>query len=302
MGRADDVERYVQVLSLLRAADLPVPRSTLVERVTGYAASLAAGAHKDSLTRAIHRDVGDLNGLGFRIDNVAAVGEEARFVLGTGTLRVPVDLDAEQRRLLAWVMAAAGATTAEESGSAEAHDVAALLGDVPVELGTVQAALSGRRSLRIDRYGNEMSFAPGALVSRQGRWYVLGLYEGQSRVKGPLLDNLGVLGLGAPLAEPVVVGDVDLVLDATAWGADDDPWHPVEVCCETASAALVATWFPRAAREDCPDGTSCLRFDYRDETELLSRVLGLAGSAWIASPPTLVEVVRRRAESLLAGA
>lgn len=291
MGHVQDVERYLQALNVLRAAELPVPKDTLVARVTAYRSI----ENKESQLHKINFDLRKLAALGFVVDNLAPVGADARYVLRSGTWRVPVDLDDRERALLVWVMAAGGATAAEQQ---DGTDVSGLLGEMPRSIDVVQSALAGGRLLRIERFGDETTFAPGALACRRGTWFVLGTFAGESEVKGPRLDRLGVLGLGGPLPAPVDVPDPELVLDSTAWGSG--PWREAEVCCLTADLHLVDSWFTRAEREDRSDGTSCLSFPFRNEAALLDRVLGLAGAAWFTAPAELVTAARERALQALA--
>lgn len=296
MSRVDDVERLLQVLQVLRNAEgWPVPRPVLIAKVSAYAASTAK---ERSLDTMIQRDRRDLVRLGFRVEEVAAPGEDSRFVLHAGTWRVPVELDDAEQALLVWVTAVAGAAVAEDSaGSADLSD---LLGRVPRELDTVQSAIARRLRIRVERDGDEVEFEPTELASRLGRWFVLGRYAGSTKVLAPRLDGLVVLGLGGPVPEPFDVGDVDERLDQTAW--DEHPRVEVELCCRTADLASVRSWFQRATVEQREDGTSVLRFWTTNEAAVVTRVIGLAGAVHVLAPESVVAEIRQRAEAVLVGA
>lgn len=296
MSRVDDVERLLQVLQVLRNAEgLPVPRPSLAAKVTAYATS---DADDRSLKKMMQRDVEALTGLGFRVEDVAAPGEDSRFVLHAGTWRVPVELDDAEQALLVWVTAAAGAAVAE--GSSDTADLSALLGQVPRELDLVQSAIARRLRVRVEREGDEVEFEPAQLASRLGRWFVLGRYAGSTKVLAPRLDGLVVLGLGGPVPETFDVGDVDERLDQTAW--DEHPPVDVELCCRTADLASVRSWFQRATVEQREDGTSVLRFWTTNDAAVITRVVGLAGAVQVLEPESIAAEIRRRAESVLAGA
>ena len=132
--------------------------------MTAYAASTADDA---SVTRMMDRDLGAMGDLGFRIENVAAAGAESAYVLHEGTWRLPIALEASERSLLVWAMAAAGAAGAEQSLlTSVPSDVSSLLGLLPRSLDLAQAALASGRILRLARNGEEVGFEPGLLTAR----------------------------------------------------------------------------------------------------------------------------------------
>lgn len=296
MSRVDDVERLLQVLSVLRASEgFPVLRSRLTAKVTGYAASTADDA---SVVRMMDRDLGAMADLGFRIENVAAAGAEGAYVLHEGSWRLPIALEASERSLLVWAMAAAGAAGAEQSLlTSVPSDLSSLLGSVPRSLDLAQAALASGRTLRLIRNGEEVGFEPGLLAARQGRWFLLGRYVDDDTVKAPRLDRLEVLGLGGSLSAPVEVGDPDEVLDSTAW-----PSHELRdavLRCHPADLGSVSSWFARASVVVLDEQVAELRFWYRNEEALVSRLLGLAGTAWVVEPASAVAAVRTQVEAVL---
>ncbi len=287
----DVVERLLQVLSVLRAAEgAPVPRPALVDKVGAYK---AVAGEFDALKKLMQNDHKALLALGFQVEDVAPLGEESAFVLRPAPWQLPVDLDPYEQGLLVWVMAAAGATAAEDDA---VTDFSGLLGSVPRSLDLVQSALATGRSLRVARNGDEVAFEPGELASRGGRWFVIGRYAGSSQLYGPRLDRLEVTGLGDKLAAPVDVGDPAEVLDSTAW--DEHAPHDAELRCLTADLGAVLSWFPRARVEEHAQ-ESVLRFWYRNEQALVTRVIGLAGAVWIVEPASARDALRLQVRSVL---
>lgn len=298
MSRVEAVERLMQVLSILRASEgYPVPRSRLLANVTAYATSKTDEA---SVIRKMDHDLNAMRDLGFRIENVAPDGSESAYVLHEGTW-LSIALEPAERSLLVWAMAAAGAAGEEEASMTSVpSDLSSLLGVVPRALDLAQAALAGGRSLRLVKDGEEVRFEPGLLAARHGRWFLIGRYDGDPTVKAPRLDRLEVLGLGGPLSAPVEVGDPDEVLDSTAWPSHER--REAELHCRPEDLGVVASWFPRANEELLNEETAVLRFWYRNEEALISRVLGLAGVAWVVRPPSAVEAVREQVEAVLGAA
>ena len=291
MSKVDEVERLMQVASVLQAAEFPVARAELRSRVPGYR---DATADDDSVRKMMDRDFDRLRDLGFGIESVGDPGSDGEYTLRTATWRLPVELDDVESGLLVWVMASAGAAAADE----EATDLSGLLGQVPRALDQVQAALAQGRRVRLAKNGEEVDFLPLELASRHGTWFALGTYGASRAVMGARVDRLEVLGLGEPFRATVTLDDADEVLDPTAW-KEHDPVD-AEVRCRTVDLGIVASWFPRATQEDLPDGTTSLQFWVRNSEALVTRVVGLAGAAWIAAPAAAADELRRRAEAVLA--
>lgn len=296
-GRVADVERLLQVLALLRAADTGVLRSTLVANVAEYAAAAAiptdGRAHDqglEALNRKIWMDTGRLRDLGFAIENAAPEGLEARFVLRPTPWRVPVELDDREQALLSWVMRSTPEQDDDGFGPlTSSYD--ALLGALPHGLGLVHAALAGQRSLVIDRDGEEKVVEPVQLASYQGRWSLLVRFPNSAQVYGYRLDRLEVLRLGDVLPAAPERIDPLTVLDPTAWKKHEP--RSVEIRCDTRDLPLVASWFPRA---ECDEAgyEAVLRFASTNCEAVVDRVLGLAGAARLVAPESAVDGLRGR--------
>ncbi len=303
-GMQAKVERLLQVLAVLRAADLPVRRSTLLAKVDDYrahgarAACEPAGKERDKAYEALHKkvnlDLEHLRGLGFAITDTADEGFESTWVLEPTPWRLPVQLDAAEDAVLTWLL---GASTAAAEAPLPHLPESALLGSLPSTLDLAHAALAGRRRLVIERDGAEKTVEPVQMHVRHGHWYLLVRYGPDGRAYGYRLDRLVVvrLGDGMPTApEPV---DASQVLDATAWLKH--PPFDVEIRCRFEDSAVVASWFPRAAVQEHPSATR-LTFSSTNLEVVVDRVIGLAGAARLVAPPTAVEAMRARLTDVLA--
>lgn len=291
-GRVREVERLLQVVSLLRAAEgRAVPWSALVEKVY-------PGLSHEASKKKMQYDRERLAELGFSVANVAPEGAESAFVLGDSAWRLPLDLDPLEQGLLVWVMAAAGAVAAESSGPSTApEDLSSLLGQVPRGLDLAQNAIAGQRRLVVERDGEDVELEPALLASRHGRWFLLGRYVGEQEVKAPRLDRLTLVRLGPPMAAPVVVPPLDDVLDPTAWNRHDP--REARLRCLTSDLGSVRSWFPRGEPKAVDAVTTELAFSYRNEEALVSRTIGLGGVAWIVAPPSVVEALLDQVSGVL---
>lgn len=93
-GRVADLERLLQVLAVLRANELGVSRTELIERVGAYAVDAANPTTAvDSLKKKMQLDVDSLRGLGFDIRDQVRPGQELPFVMRLTPWRAPLDLD-----------------------------------------------------------------------------------------------------------------------------------------------------------------------------------------------------------------
>lgn len=126
------INRLIDVaLALTDAGRVGVETPVLLQRV-GYAPDEAG-------KRALMRDLEDLRGIGLEIDNVADLGDDARYVLRPGDVRLRVEFTPEQRTALMAALATGSQTvTVDET-------------PLPVDVERVQEAVR-RRCLLSFRY------------------------------------------------------------------------------------------------------------------------------------------------------
>ena len=303
-GMQARVERLLQVLAVLRAADSPVPRSKLVAKVDDYreqdeaARGDAPGEERKKALEALYRkvdlDLDNLRGLGFSITATAGAGLESTWVLTPTPWRLPVALDEAEETALSWLL---GAATAPGATALPQPPDAALIGGLPGPLDLAHAALAGRRRLVIRRNGEEKTVEPVQMHVRHGRWYLLVRYGPDSPAYGYRLDRLEVVRLGDVMATAPEPVDPEQVLDATAWRKHDPV--DVEIRCRFEDTAAVASWFPRAAVREHPSATR-LTFSSTNVDAVVDRVVGLAGAARLVAPPAVVDMLRTRLTDVLA--
>ena len=298
-GQVANVERLLQVLAIMRASENGVSRTRLMEDVPGYANKLRSGTKPDSVIKTMQLDVRALRDIGFVIDDVASEGAESRFVLRETSWRVPVDLSEFDRGLLAWVFPATAAVDAEDDRPLTTAPDAyhALLGSMPPELGVVQAALAGRRSLVVERRGEDQVIEPARLVLHARRWMLLARFPGSAQAYGFRVDTLDEVRLGEPLSAPPDPVEPLEILDPTCWRVDADAAE-AEVRCSPEDLTRVSSWFPRA--DVCREGgESVLRFPIRHEAALIDRIIGLAGAARLVAPSSAVATLRDRLHAVV---
>ncbi len=293
-GRVAAVERLLQVLAVLGSSDGGwVPRTHLVQRVDDYRARRGSA---EALERLIENDTKALAALGFAIEVVGDRGEVAVHRLGRSSWRVPVDLDTAERTLLGWAMTRAGlsvdGTVASDVPAVPTLD--GVLPAVPRGLDRAQAALAGRRRLRVRRHGRDAELEPACLALKRGRWFLFARYGGTEKLYGFALEHVDVLGLGDVMEDaPRPPYDVARMLDQLLWD-EHDP-IAVELRCDRAALPRVQSWFrPAEVCEESADEVR-LRLETTNRTALVDRVLGLAGDVAVVSPPDVVGEIRARA-------
>lgn len=306
-GMQARVERLLQVIAVLRAADLPVRRATLVARVDEYrqddhsACAMTPGKEQDkafeALRKKLNGDLHHLRELGFSVTDTAGEGLESTWVLKPTPWRLPVALDEQEQTALTWLLGASAATEVAEGTVLPPLPAAALLGTLPSALDLAHAALAGRRRLVIERRGEEKVVEPVQMSVRSGRWYLLVRYGPDSGVYGYRLDRLRVLRLGEVMTTAPQPVDERLVLDPTAWRVHEP--LDADIRCDPDDAQAVRSWFPRAELVD--DGAEVsLTFSATNVDAVVDRVIGLAGAARLVAPVQAVEALRARLVDALA--
>lgn len=301
-SRVLEVERLLQVLAVLRHHDLPVTRTALLAAVHAYGCDESDAKAVEALEKMVRNDMKRLRELGFRIDVTSQEGTASSWVLRPTPWRVPLQLDAQEDAVLAWVARMTDRDAAASAGVAPELLQTRLtsLTPVPDALGVVHAALSGGRALVVEKQGRERVIEPAQLAAFEGRWYLLARDAGSSEVKGFRLDRLVVLRLGDVLpVAPERVADPRAVLDPTGW--DVDPPVEVELRCSPADLEQVSSWFARAEVVEGPDEV-VLTFPATHHSAVIDRVIGLAGAARLVGPALLVEQLRTRLLPFTGGA
>ncbi|HQR79706.1 MAG TPA: WYL domain-containing protein [Actinomycetota bacterium] len=143
MSQPKAFQRLLDIaLALTAAGRVGLTTTTLMARV-GY-------REDDVSKRAMMRDLDDLRAAGLIIDNEADPGEDARYVLRPGDLRMRVEFTAEQRTALLAALAAASAH----------GTVAVERRPLPVDLDRVREAVRARCVMYFDYNGKARQVDP----------------------------------------------------------------------------------------------------------------------------------------------
>lgn len=259
MTQRKAIERLLDVALLLTGAGrVGVHTGDLLERV-GYPDDEAG-------KRALMRDLDDLRAIGLQIDNAAVMGEDARYVLKPGDVRLRLEFTPEQRTALMAALATGRDTV-------EVDPVA-----LPVELERVQEAVR-RRCLMTFRYnGKRRRVDPYSY-----RWFRQDvLLRGRDRadeiVKTFTVRRMLDLEIGEPGSAQIPAQAATPSLDPIAWPVDP----PVE-------AALSAPGFTdevTALLGGHSDGEQ-VRVTVTNRLVFFARLLELGSRVRLDGPPEL---------------
>lgn len=179
------VQRIITVLQVL--ADHPrrgINVYELLAQVGSY------NGTEDSQRDQLSRDLRNLRGAGFVIDNLAQEGDEARYILRPGDDRVRLAFSKEQLFQLqrAAVLVGVDRLGPLDPGENESEQAAAapVIDDlqVPGALGQVQRAVTTRAKIRFDYSGKTRTVHPYGLRMASRGWVLEGWEEeaGQAKV------------------------------------------------------------------------------------------------------------------------
>ncbi len=184
------MERLVRVaIALQRAGSTGLSTARLVE-IADFGADAKDGA------TALGRDFKHMRNSGWRIDNVAPLGSEGHFVMTTVDARMRVRLSPDQQAALRRAAVMANREDLGDRLGLETTDRDALLAgtevsaSAPTGLGSVSAALTGRRLLTFRYKGVERAAHPVSLQSKGGAWYLRAQEEGSDVVKHFVLSRM----------------------------------------------------------------------------------------------------------------
>lgn len=271
MSDRNAIDRLIDVaLALTTAGRVGVTTPVLLERI-GY-------GNDDSGKRALMRDLDDLRGIGLQIDNAADPGEDARYVLKPGDLRLRLEFTAEQRTALMAALATGRQTVAVDETP------------LPVDLERVQEAVR-RRCLMSFRYnGTRRHVDPYSY-----RWFrrdvlVLGRDRGDQIVKSFNVRRMLDLDIASPGTAQVAAEAQAPSLDPITW--EVDPAIEAELECPGYTAEVIGL-LGGAADGDRVTVTVTNRLVF------FARLFELGSRARLVGPPALRADLRERLEAAL---
>lgn len=273
MSQAKAYQRLLELaLALTAAGRVGVLTPELMERL-GYKDDEAG-------KRSLMRDLDDLRGVGLSIENAADPGEDARYVLLPGDVRMRVEFTPEQRTALQAALAAAS-----EHGTVSVDRQ-----PLPVDLDRVREAVRARCVMRFGYNGRQREVDPEAWHWSGHDLVVTGWERSTQMYKSFAVVRMLDLTLGPP-------GSAHLPADIERPGLDPVTWEVDP---------------PVAAVLECPgfqeDTIAMLggqvhgdqvRVRVTNRLIFLARVIELGSRVRLLEPPELREALRDHLEVAL---
>ncbi len=201
MNQPKAFQRLLDVsLALTAAGRVGVPSPVLIARV-GY-------QDDESGKRAMMRDLDDLRAAGLVIENAADPGEDARYVLLPGDLRLRVEFTAEQRTALQAALAAASTQ----------GTVAVDRKPPPVDLDRVREAVRARCVMWFHYNGKQRQVDPSSWQWSGHDLVVTGWERATAMYKSFAVVRMADLEIGPP-------GSAELPEDVARPGLDPITWE-----------------------------------------------------------------------------
>lgn len=295
------LERLLNLVAALLAAERPLRREEIEERVPGYEGEPKA------VRRAFERDKESLRRMGVPLivsqidpsspepvegytirredyelpDPGLAPEELAALHLAATTIRLEGGTATEAM----WKLGGAPTAPSAATGGAGAGELAALPGSE--HLTVLFGAVSDRRTVTFPYRGGTRTVDPWRLSFRNGFWYLTGFDRDRADERQFRLDRLQ----GAPVAGPPEAfsrppsraqGPVP------PWEMGDDEPEPAVVRVDASQADWVVSRVqPGDVLDRRPDGSVTVALRVRNRDAFRSLVLGLLDHAEVVEPPAL---------------
>lgn len=286
--------RLVRIMAVLEnAGTVGVERDRLVE-FAGY-------GDADPGTQ-LGKDLKHLRDQGWQIDNVAGVGETARYrmVAGDNRLRLrltPAQLDALHRA----VILADRADLARRLGV----DVGSVPSDVgsqviphgtSSELSLAMQAVTLRSLLRFSYKGTPRVVHPGAVRFKNTQWYLSGQEDGDDTIKHFAVGRMSNVALDSPgTATPLETPS--LALHPVRWEIDP----PLEVTLRTTPEYIpdLERWLLAPDRAEEHDGVVDLTYTVTHRAAFRARIYNLGTRVRVVGPPEFRDEVLAELRALV---
>ena len=204
MTQAKAYNRLLELALILTAAGTVGVRTDDLRDRLGYEST-------ESGKRTLMRELDDLRGAGLEIDNAADLGEEARYVIKPGDVRLRVEFTPAQRTALQSALAAASA----------AGTVAVQRRALPVDLDRVREAVRRRCVMYFDYNGKAREVDPLSWEWSGHDLVVTGVEHTTTMIKSFAVVRMENLEIGAP-GSAKAAEDIDdrPGLDPITWEVD----------------------------------------------------------------------------------
>ncbi|MFC5382653.1 helix-turn-helix transcriptional regulator [Aquipuribacter nitratireducens] len=301
------MERLTQILFVLsRSPERTASTDRLLAHV-GYGA-----AEPEDRRRQLTRDIGHLTRLGWEIRNVGASGENARYRLVAGDLRLRVQFSPEEQAELQRVARAADLSGLGEdlgpSGPADGPPAFVARRERVGDPEAAQRAVRRRCRLRFTYRGSERDVHPQQVSLRAGGWYLRAREDGASESKTFRLDRMLDVRLDRPgTADPRPAG-AHLSIDPVTWQVD----APVDAFLRTApehvphvramlGGADVVEAEPAVVGVGEEDLPVLVRVPVTHRTAFRGRLYELGSRVRLVGPDDLRDEVRDHLRAVVAG-
>ena len=226
------IERLVRVLAVLDAGG---ESGVTQERLLEAAQYEAPG--EDAPRRMLNRDIGHLRGAGWDINNIAASGTDARYVLRARDIRLRVELSPAEQAELARVGRFGGIDDFAEyvgtdDGTAPEHGAGR--GTAPsadAQLAMCLEAAALRRVVQFIYKGQPRTVHPRLVQPGPSGWYLVGWERASGIEKYFVIDRIRNLVFHKPGTAMPAEDSGRASLDPATWEVDP----PVEVEVETSA-------------------------------------------------------------------
>lgn len=224
------IERLVRVLAVLENAG---ERGAVLDKL--LEAAQYGADDPDDQRRMLGKDIAHLNNAGWDIENVAAAGTDARWVLRTRDIRLRVELTPAQQAELARAARVGGVDDfADYVGVVtEPPDQAAAgapTGEPDVHLVLCLEATAQRRKVQFIYKRRPRTVHPRVVQPGPSGWYLVGWEQASGIEKSYVIARVDNLVLGKPgTAQPAADSAARWSIDPATWEIDP----PTDVYIET---------------------------------------------------------------------
>jgi proteasome accessory factor B len=276
------MERLVRLATALHHAGRVGMDAERLIKVAGFEGGADA-------TSALTREFRHLRNLGWQIDNVAGVGEAARYVMTTVDNRLKVRLTpAQQAALFRAVLLADRDDLVERLGLSEAQRPPEVIGGISTSsvatesLAAVVNAVKRHAVLRFRYKGSDRVVHPSAVRTRNGTWYLSAFEDGADEAKSFVVSRMS----DVVADQPGTAGQLGAVkhagLHPMTW--EVDPPIDVTLRAPEEHAPDVRRWLDAPAAETETDGMVEMVYRVTNRAALRSRLYELGPRVTVVGP------------------
>jgi predicted DNA-binding transcriptional regulator YafY len=253
----------------------------------------AAGYGGEQVQDSLQNDLRRLRDLGWQIENVADVGEPARYVMTTVDNRLRLRLTPDQTAALQRAAAVADrADLVTRLGLGDlrpeaAEPVRVQLGEPPSALDEVIEAVARRCRIRFEYKAAERRADPQVVRSGKGGWYLEAVEVGDTQVKTFHVGRMSGVELEAPGTAVITGQRARRTLDPMTW--EEDPPVDVVVTLDPAFRDDVVALLRRPVAEQRVGDELRLTFRVVNRAALRTRLFELGRRVRVVGPPEVRE-------------